>query len=117
MMLKDRRQPWQKKATAYKWARCGTMTTDTANSWSAADRRLPTLNQMRDALGGRNLFQTHPMVAEYIETAKLPAYHKLNADQLFDILYCLAWCRAWGKGVRDYLAGSAEEYQPPLIAA
>lgn len=37
------------------------------------------------------------------------SYHKLNADQLFQINYAIAWAKAWGRDVSEYFAGGLSD--------
>ncbi|WP_277019041.1 hypothetical protein [Paracoccus hibiscisoli] len=74
---------------------------------------------MRDALELRFQFGELPVFQNWAAASGLPASARaLNADQMFDALYCLAWCRAWLRPASEYVQMTRHnEVQLDLLAA
>ena len=92
------RKSWMKSLTAYKFDRLGLMTAETAKEQKKLDNRLPGVVDMRASVqfSVGSLFKN-----EYAANAGKP-FHKLTADELFDMSYAFAWCAAYGKTLSEY---------------
>lgn len=90
---------------------------------AAVDRRcaasgMATVTQLRSALSLRFQYGQRFVYEAWAEASGAPAFHRLNAAQAFDALYCLAWCAAWKKSAAEYVAiNGTEAEQFEMLAA
>ena len=92
------RKSWMKSAVSYKWSRDGLMTAETAKAQKKADASLPGVSDMRCSV----LYSVPDSFKHEYATNAVKPFHKLTADELFDMSYAFAWCAAYGKTLSEY---------------
>lgn len=102
------RKPWMREATAFKWTSDGLMTTETANAQRASNRRPASISAMR-----RQSTYCDPVrLNDYLTFIGKSHQWVMTIEEVSDLLYCDAWCKAYGKTVADYFGAA-----PLAIAA
>jgi hypothetical protein len=101
------RKAWMKDAKSFKWTKDGCMTMETFKMQEACFNKCATLTQLRSAVPYRSEGAAHT----YAHLVGKKSYFDLTPTEMNDCLYAIAWCKAYGKTMQNYVDPKISEVQ------